>query len=622
MCGIAGLVDFGKKVSIDEGLLAKMAEPLRFRGPDEEGFLIEKSESCQIGFAHKRLSIIDLSPLGRQPMVSTSGKTVIVFNGEIYNYKSIKQRLIQEGWIFHSNSDTEVLLVAYEAYGIRELLDLVEGMFAFAVWDKERQKLFLARDRFGEKPLYYHWDNNFISFSSDIRSFNALNVKYSFDLYAIGYYFQELSTPSCHSIWNEIKKLPPAHFIEFNHKGLKLSKYWDLDYKQKLHIDANEAVEETERLLRQAVSRRLVADVPVGTFLSGGIDSSLISLFAAEEYGEKLSTFSVGFNYETFNELPYAKIVAKKIQSNHHEIILDPSSLDSVNNLISEYGEPFADSSMIPTYYLAKFAAKHVKVALGGDGGDEVFAGYRTYNQGWRMQQWQEKKWLRPFVSILKTFSSNSKIGYIAGIMENDPSVLASALHRSMGFNLNQLIKLLPESDIVHHAMSLEFKKSINEALSHTNTVFDALLYGSIKTRLPNDYFVKTDRAAMFASLELRTSFMDRDLVEFTASLPHPILMHKNTNKFLTKKIAEKYFSHDFVHRNKMGFALPIGTWIKNEWKEEVGNILFEVKTTLPFNQEFINQLWQEHSQGKFDHTHRLWAVYVFKKWCIQSSIR
>jgi len=488
-------------------------------------------------------------------------------------------------------------------------------MFAFALYDLTNQTCFIARDRFGEKPLYYSDFNGALAFASDIRSFEALNFKKEIDDYALEYYFQEMSTPIENSIWKSIKKVLPSHYLIYTSNSLESKKYWQLNYQNKITISLQDAIKESERLLKASVEKRMVADVPVGSFLSGGIDSSLITLFAAQNSSNKIDTFSVGFENKNFNELPYAKQVANLVQSNHHEIILNPNDITVINELIDEYGEPFADSSMIPTYYISKFASKYVKVALGGEGGDEVFGGYRTYNQGWRMQQWENNHWLKYLIKFGNNLIPSEKTKYISGIYNKDKTIISSALYRNMGFNKIELNKLFMRSGLTKTSMEQEYETITQEALANVENVFDTLLYGSIKTRLVNDYFVKTDRASMFASLELRTSFSDRNLVEFCSKLPYNILMHQNKNKFLTKKIAEKYFSAKFVSRPKMGFGIPIGDWIKKEWKSKFYEVLMQKQDKIPLDYTYVKLLFEEHCKGIVDHTDKLWILYVFQKW-------
>ena len=614
MCGIAGVIDFFNIVKVDEILLQKMASPLKFRGPDQEGYTIEQNKNLTFGLAHKRLSILDLSEDGRQPMWSEDKSIVIAFNGEIYNFQEIKLSLQKEGQTFKSTSDTETIIYAYQFWGIEKTLELIEGMFAFVLIDLKKQVSYIARDRFGEKPLYYHHSGDFFAFSSDIRSFQALNISKTIDLQALGYFFSEMSTPIENSIFQEIKKLPPAHYLTCSKGNLEKKEYWVMDYKEKQKISLQKAIDTSEKLLEKAVQNTLLSDVPVGCFLSGGLDSSLVSYFAAKNYGAKLNTFSVGFEYETFNELPYARKISKQIGSEHNEIILNPNDLSIVDDLLKEYGEPFADSSAIPTYYVSKFAGESVKVVLGGDGGDEVFAGYRTYNQGLRMQQWYNKSLLKFPMKLLSKLTNNEKANYLSGVMHKEVGTLASALYRNMGFSENQLKELLNEKEF-YEAPKKEHEKVIVDSLRVCDDVFDVLLHASVKTRLVNDYLVKTDRATMFNSLELRTPFIDKNLVEFVNKLPADYVMHEGTNKFITKKIAEKYFSNDLIYREKQGFGIPVGEWMKNVWKAEFESVVFDIQTKIPINYEFVAKIWKEHLENKKDHTHRLWILYVFHKW-------
>jgi asparagine synthase (glutamine-hydrolysing) len=436
-------------------------------------------------------------------------------------------------------------------------------------------------------------------------------------MHALGYYFSELSTPIEHTIYSQIQKLPPASYAEYEGGNFQIKSYWSPDYRLKNNITYTQSIMKAEKLLESAVQKCLQADVPVGCFLSGGVDSSLVALYAAKNYGEQLETFSVGFEYESFNELPFAKIVADKIKSKHNEIILNPNDLKIVDDLLREYGEPFADSSAIPTYYVSKFASSKVKVALGGDGGDEIFAGYRTYNQGLRMQHWYNNKVLKQIIPFSNKIVKHEKLNYLSGIYNKSIPVIASALYRSMGFSFSELQKLIPDTQF-YHAPKEEHERIVEQAIEHTKDIYDTLLFASIKTRLPNDYLVKTDRASMFNSLELRTPFLDKNLIEFTQGLSYKILMKGGTNKYIAKKIAERYFPKEFVHRQKQGFGIPIGEWMRKEWKKTAAEVILSNNSELPFNTKFIEQIWNEHQAGN-DHSHKLWSIYVFQKWSQQN---
>lgn len=621
MCGITGIIDHHNSILIEQSKLKRMADFMNYRGPDEEGYEIQTSDGFSFGLAHKRLSIIDVSEASNQPMWNENKSQVIVFNGEIYNYLEIKKELQSLGYIFRTTGDTEVLLKAYSEWGIKSMLSRLEGMFAFVLIDVKKRKTFLARDRFGEKPLYYHQnEKGFFAFGSDIRSFKVLPISLSIDQFSLGYYFSEMSTPINDSIYKEIKKLAPGCFMEISQKAQSIQPYWELLYNEKISVSDDEIIMETENRIEKAVQKMLRSDVPVGCFLSGGIDSSLIALYAARNYNKKIETFSVGFEYEDFNELPYAKTVANYIDSAHNEIILNPKDLNVADALLIEYGEPFADSSAIPTYYVSKFAGRKVKVALGGDGGDEIFAGYRTYNQGFRMQQWYNKRLLNIPLSILSSLTTFQKAKYLSGVLKKNTSTIATALYRNMGFSSNDLKVLFNDKEF-YEAPVIEHEQRVEEALKCTDNIFDALLHASMNTRLVNDYLVKTDRASMFNSLELRTPFLDKNIIEFTSRIPYHQLMKGGENKYLTKKLAEKYFDKAFIYRKKQGFGIPIGEWMKKEWKKEVENVIFEKQHVIPLNQNYVHQLWNEHQSGRVNHVHRLWTIYVFQKWIKNNSV-
>jgi asparagine synthase (glutamine-hydrolysing) len=617
MCGIAGIISHSPNPLICENTIQLMGEPLKYRGPDQDGFVLNQTDGMYFGLSHKRLSILDLSDAGKQPMWNKEKSLVTVFNGEIYNFLELRGELKNLGCNFISNSDTEVLIHAYSYWGIEKALQKIEGMFAFCLIDIRNKKYFFARDRFGEKPLYYSFQGSYFAFSSDIRSFKTLGITQDLNMHALGYYFSELSTPIEHTIYSQIQKLPPASYAEYDGGNFQIKSYWSPDYRLKNNITYTQSIMKAEKLLESAVQKCLQADVPVGCFLSGGVDSSLVALYAAKNYGEQLETFSVGFEYESFNELPFAKIVADKIKSKHNEIILNPNDLKIVDDLLREYGEPFADSSAIPTYYVSKFASSKVKVALGGDGGDEIFAGYRTYNQGLRMQHWYNNKVLKQIIPFSNKIVKHEKLNYLSGIYNKSIPVIASALYRSMGFSFSELQKLIPDTQF-YHAPKEEHERIVEQAIEHTKDIYDTLLFASIKTRLPNDYLVKTDRASMFNSLELRTPFLDKNLIEFTQGLSYKILMKGGTNKYITKKIAERYFPKEFVHRQKQGFGIPIGEWMRKEWKKTAAEVILSNNSELPFNAKFIEQLWDEHQAGN-DHSHKLWSIYVFQKWSNQN---
>ncbi|MAJ05748.1 MAG: asparagine synthase (glutamine-hydrolyzing) [Crocinitomicaceae bacterium] len=619
MCGIAGIVDFKKSIEITPELIEEISSPNRYRGPDNYGVHIDSSTDFTLGFGHNRLSIIDLSEKASQPMVSKNGRYIISFNGEIYNFKELRKKLIHEGAKFFSKSDTEVILNAVDFWGIDHCLDNIEGMFAFAIFDREKKKLIIARDRFGEKPLYYFKSDKFISFSSDIRSFNFLPIKKTINNYALGYYFSEMSTPINHSIWNEIEKVPPANYITITKDECTIKKYWLLDYRQKLNLNSDEVIKNVNFLISNSVGKQLTSDVEVGCLLSGGIDSTLISFHASKLYDKKIKTFSVGFKDQKFNELPYAKVVSEKINSDHHEIIMDLKSLDTVRILLEEYGEPFADVSSIPTFFITKFAANYVKVILGGDGGDELFAGYNTYHQAFRMQQWKNFKISHTVIKILYHFFSFAKFKYLQGVITENNSTLGSSLFRNIGFNKNEIYRLTNNSDI-SIMMDAEHSKLIKESKNFTNNIFDTILYSSIKSRLVNDYLVKSDRASMLNSIELRSPFLDRELHELVSKLDYKLLFSNKERKFVTKKILNQHFSKKFIKRKKQGFEMPIAEFIRNNWKKDIKEVLHSKNHLIYLNENYIKNLLENHFNKKQDNSKKIWNLYVLNLWSLKQK--
>lgn len=621
MCGITGAIVWkGNGPIYTQQTLENMAAPLRFRGPDASGYYLNAYKDTQIAFAHKRLSIIDLSEGGAQPMHSYSQNSTIVFNGEIYNYKSLKQELEAKGRIFNSGSDTAVILEGYEQWGMAKLLEKLDGMFAFALFCRKSNKLFLARDRFGKKPLYYQVLNRHIIFSSDIRSFEATNLPYSINLHALGYYFAELGTPKIDSIWEEIKKLPPAHYIEACSENFALEKYWYMPYDATCNLSQNEIIDQTDTLLKKAIEKRLVADVNVAAQLSGGIDSSLVVALMAGMQDKAISTYSVGFNNNVFNELPCAKQVAEKYKTNHHELIVQPEDIKVSTDLILEYGEPFADSSMIPSYLVSKYISKTEKVVCGGDGGDELFCGYYSYYLVDKLTKVKPFHLFAPVADVAAKVLPRYHTQLLSQLLHLAKEPRHVLLNRNMGFNNQQMKELAPDLLEVQQALDKEHKKLWKEYENSTAPLLKKVLHASLDTRLLNDYLVKVDRASMYASLEMRSPFLDKDLAEFAFTLSPNQLLTPHGNKSILKTLAERYLPYDLIYRKKQGFEIPISAWFKKELRSTFQDIVLGQKQTIiPLNYEYIEQLLQEHTEGK-DHTHRLWALFVFHIWANNSK--
>ncbi|HNP06649.1 MAG TPA: asparagine synthase (glutamine-hydrolyzing) [Cyclobacteriaceae bacterium] len=617
MCGIAGVINYGSEEILSKDGWKSFVDPLKYRGPDDSGDWHHKNDRINISLFHTRLSIIDLSVTGRQPMKSSSGHSVIVFNGEIYNYKELRAELLKQGFGFRTESDTEVILNAFECWGIQSALTKLDGMFAFVLLDKRNNSVFLARDRFGKKPLYYSIRNRQLVFSSDIRSYRSIqNLKPSIDLHALGYYFAELSTPHEATIWKEVKKLRPGNFMQFDDSGIYNQKpYWEIQYTQNCELSRSEIIEKTDSLLGQAVKKRLIADVNVSALLSGGIDSSLIVAKMAEHTKGRVKTYSVGFADTDFNELPFAKQVAKLFNTDHTEFIIDPKSLTGVDDLIAEYGEPFADSSMIPTYLMSKEISKSEKVVLGGDGGDELFGGYYSYYFANKFDKVKGLRSAHPFATIISKLLSSYRTNLFSHLLQVSKGPRHGLLNRNMGFKESELMNLYNESEFFN-ALNIEHQNIWHEFTPNSSSDLINLLSASLKTRLLNDYLVKVDRASMYASIEMRTPFIDKELAEFAATLKPKQLFYNGETKSILKAIAQRYFTKEFVYRGKTGFGIPLRSWYMKELAQHLKEVVLEVKQGfVDFDYQYIEQIIEEHLNNKIDHSQKLWSLYVFHIW-------
>ncbi|MGH9907288.1 MAG: asparagine synthase (glutamine-hydrolyzing), partial [Pyrinomonadaceae bacterium] len=566
MCGIVGIVGKGPE-QVDESLLSRMCAAIRHRGPDEDGFYVKGP----VGLGIRRLSIIDVKG-GHQPIANQDRTAWIVFNGEIYNYLELRERLEKLGHRFHTNSDTEAIVHAYDQYGA-DCPKHLRGMFAFAIWDERTQELFLARDRVGKKPLLYAVTNGQIAFSSE---FSALllhpDVSRDIDTDALDYYLSFMCIPAPLTAYQAVRKLEPGHTLRCRKSEIKIERYWRPDFSHKLAISEEEAGERALELLREAVRVRLMSEVPLGAFLSGGIDSSAVVALLSEESSEPVKTFSIGFEEQDFSELHHARRVAEHVGADHHEFIVRPDALEVLPVLVKHYGEPYADSSAIPTYYVARETRKHVTVALNGDGGDESFAGYERY-AAMRVAQ----KYHR-LPALLRKSVVEQAVGLVP----------TSALRRSRPRDLKRFLQAasLSEVDRYLHWISVFDTEAKQELYSESFTletanvqardllkpwftrangagIVDTSLLVDIMTYLPNDLLVKVDIATMAVSLEARSPFLDHHVIEFAASLPEKLKLRGLTTKYLLKRVLKKLLPAENLERRKMGFGVPIGHWFR-----------------------------------------------------------
>ncbi len=615
MCGITGGIWWQGNANITQQTLQRMAQPMQFRGPDAEGLFIHQHQSVTLALAHKRLSIIDLSADGNQPMRSQSEQTIIVFNGEIYNYKPLRAELQQAGRTFRTHSDTEVLLEGFEQWGMEQLLAKIDGMFAFVLYDFATSTAYMARDRFGKKPLYYYQDNQQLIFSSDIRSFDALPLPRTLNLHAFGYFLSELATPRYESIYQEIKRVPHAHFLTVNANGATTKQYWKLDYRTTCQLSRTEILDKTDELFTKAVEKRLVADVNVAAQLSGGIDSSLVVAKMAQLAGKPVATYSVGFDDEQYNELPFARQVAQRYATDHHELMMKPSDVSILHDVILEYGEPFADVSMLPSYLISKFISKTEKVVCGGDGGDELFSGYHSYYVTHKLEKVRGFAWASPLADLAAKVAPTYRTQFLARLLRLAKQPEWTLINRNMGFSPSELQQLAPDTPVVAQALEREHRDIWQHYEGVNESLLKKVLRASLDTRLLSDYLVKVDRATMYASLEMRSPFLDTHLAEFAMTLSSEQLMSPHGNKSVLKQLAERYLPHEVIYRNKKGFGVPIDSWFRKELRPQFEAVVLDGKQSLvKLNYDFIRQILERHAAGE-DHTHKLWALYVWHVW-------
>jgi len=611
MCGIGGIIN-RKSFSAKADPKIVFKKHLENRGPDNFSFY----EDNHIFLAHARLKIIDLSDKANQPMHSVSGNFSIVFNGEIYNYKEIAHQLKGQN---NYTSDTRVILEAIEEWGIEKTLSKLKGMFAFCAIDLINKKTYLARDRFGQKPLYYTECNTgeFI-FSSDIRAITELKKKdLTLNYQSIEYYLSELTMPQPNTIWNEVKQLEPAHYmvtdLDGNIKSVK--QYWDLKEVLNTEVDENKAVVKIEKKLTSAIFQRTLSDVPVACFLSGGVDSGLIVSILATTSKERIKTFTLGFNFEhEYNELSQAKLIAEKYNTDHTEVIIDINIKEDIEHILAQFGEPFADSSAIPSYYITKEMKKHASVAISGDGGDELFGGYIDYgyaNDAESLANRVKRPAARQIVAVYsklmsRIFRSVKNIGSeIEYLKITDPY----KLNRNMGFDpINNKYSILKTE-----AAKKYYNKRWNQYQDKSFTT--RLMKSSLKTRLLNDYLVKVDRASMANSLEVRSPFMDHELAELAFSISNKLKFKNNQSKYLLKKLGQKYMYKDIFEQKKKGFGIPVKDWLKTDLyefsKQHITNL---VQRKNVVNKNAL-ELLEEHKEGTAIHTHRIWALICLEIW-------
>lgn len=615
MCGILGTVTNNRNAS---SLFRNALQTLSHRGPDSEGVKEFIISTNKLILGQKRLAIIDLNPQANQPMVDHSGQLVITFNGEIYNYQELKLVLKKKGHTFKTASDTEVILEGYKEYGLGVVKKL-RGMFAFGLYDKKLNKLILARDHFGKKPMYYYHDKDTFVFGSEVKAlvtFLKNKQPLTIDQQAVIKFLMYGYIPSPKSIYNEIKKLPAATAFEIDLTSVTITKkyrFWEPEDIALDTISFTDAVKKTDGLLRDAVKKRLIADVPVGSFLSGGIDSSLVTTIASE-FHPGIETFSVVYTDKEFDESKYVKMVGDSLSIKYNLVnFKDSFAVPLLREVLSFMDEPMADASLLPTTFIAKQTRKKVTVALSGDGGDELFGGYPKYNA----QQLFNNQLLFYVLS-----AGNSKIvDYlpISPIKKNIYKKLLSGttmesysrhfVWGSGGFTFSELDKLFRDNSLKSESEIFSESKHFFETFKQADAG-NRILFLDAMVQLPDWYLVKADRGSMSQSLEVRSPFLDVDLAEFVMALPSKYKYSMNKNKILLKEIAKEYLPREVIDRKKMGFGLPLNKWLTNNFKGEVEKSFAALPEDM-FDKDYILSLWQGLRSGKVDNGTKIWRLFI-----------
>jgi asparagine synthase (glutamine-hydrolysing) len=617
MCGIAGLISRdGELAGVEQ--VHNMCQTIVHRGPDDEGIYTEGS----VGLGMRRLSIIDLAG-GRQPIHNEDRSVWVVFNGEIYNFPSLREELGKRGHHFYTHSDTEVIVHLYEEMGA-DCVTKLRGMFAIALYDKERRSLLLARDRLGKKPLYYGMRDGRLYFGSEIKALLAVapelaevNSEAVFQFFCFGY------IPDPYSAFRQINKLPPAHLAEYRNGELKVRRYWDVPAYNTYDPGSDEAcLEELEARLAEATRIRLISDVPLGALLSGGVDSSNVVALMARASAGPVKTFSIGFKDQDFNEADGARLVAQRFSTEHHELIVEPNITETLDHLTRMMEEQFGDSSMIPTYYVSRLARQHVTVALSGDGGDELFAGYNRYILSLKRRpldlipDWLGSIYRKHVYPKLPSGLRERKFSWNIGLSSRDRYLdgesFLPALHRE---------RPLFSDSFAETVLSFASPFRLFEAYydnAPTNDYLSRLLYLDTKTYLTADILTKVDRMSMATSLEVRCPILDHEFVEWVTSLPLKYKFRNGTRKYMLKKLAERLgIPSELLHRRKQGFSLPLVHWMRGEMRDGLLSILTEPRTLQRgyFDPAAIRQLLDEHFRGRRDHAGPLWLLLVFELW-------
>jgi asparagine synthase (glutamine-hydrolysing) len=618
MCGICGIYEFDRRESFPHEVIRKMTDTIVHRGPDDEGFYTDAG----VGFGFRRLSIIDVSG-GHQPISNEDGSLWVMLNGEIYNYPELRRELDSKGHRFTTRSDTETIVHLYEEYG-EKCFERLRGMFAIALWDSRERKLLLARDRLGKKPLYYASDGRRLVFGSELKALLAAgNVNLEVDPQALSDYFSFGYIPAPKTIYRSVRKLQPGHYLVASRTGVKEERYWDISFAKVESKTEEEWCEILRHELCEATRIRLMSEVPLGAFLSGGVDSSAVVANMSRLLQRPVETCSIGFNEADYDEADYARGVANFLHTQHHEQVVEPHALEIMDKLVWHYDEPFADSSAVPTYYVSRIARQHVTVALGGDGGDETFAGYRRYYFD------KIENDLRRHVPQFVRSAVFGPLGRMYPPLAWAPRVFRAkatfeSLSRSPLAGYFNSVSLFRPAD-KQRLLTGDFKNSLAgydsmSVLQHhydraeTEDELARIQYVDIKTYLPDDILAKVDRASMAVSLEVRAPLLDHQLMERAATIPSSLKLRGRVGKYIFKKAIANQVPAEVLDRRKQGFAVPLNSWFRGELRELTHESLFAVDDGI-LDRNFLRKIWDQHQNGTYDRSSHLWAVLMYRKW-------
>jgi asparagine synthase (glutamine-hydrolysing) len=634
MCGIAGGVWLQDSQRLSNEVLRSMTDALSHRGPDDQGHLIVPQSNRRaitgaplspgVALGFRRLAIIDLES-GRQPLGNEDGSVQIVFNGEIYNYRELRHRLEGANHAFRTQSDTETIVHLYEDLGL-DCFSHLNGMFSIAIWDQKRERLVLARDRLGKKPLYYTVQKDRLLFASELKALLQVpGVEQQVDPGAVDLYLTYQYIPHPHSIYKGIHKLEPGHCAVFENGKLTVQPFWSIDWSSEISISRGDACEKLRELLADAIRIRLRSDVPLGAFLSGGIDSSLVVAIAQRQLDTPIRTFSIGFSEADFDETHYAKMVADHVGTKHERFEVTPDAMGIIDKLVDQYDEPFSDSSAVPTWYLSELTRKHVTVALSGDGGDELFGGYERYRAlqlSGQLQKWLPISWLNQSWIIKRLPDSSARRSFLRRVRRFCEALGQPPIERYMNWiqifgEANRLdlyresyIEQLPDQNPVSFLANAWHRAGKRDLVSCAST-------SDLQTYVPCDLMTKVDIASMAHSLEARQPFLDYRLVEWAASLPSHLKIRGSRGKQLLMDAYCDYLPKAIWHRSKMGFGVPIAKWFRTSLRDRTYDALLgkDARCHEMFRREAIQSLVDEHMSGRANQAYRLWNLLFLELW-------